>query len=93
MEQVGNSKLWAFVDGKSTAEVVTNGRVRQDPGFRVKDYMDLAARVAELQYRNRSQVLFFRGQAKDYRSEKGFTSLKPTLFRPTRAVSGRHPAT
>jgi hypothetical protein len=82
MEQVGISKLWSFVDGASKAEIVTNGRVRQDAGFAVADYMDLAARVAELQYRNRNHVLFFRRQSGDWRSVRGFTTLKPTLFRP-----------
>lgn len=82
MEQVGISKLWSYVDGASKAEIVTNGRIRQDAGFAVSHYMDLAARVAELQYRNRNHVLFFRGQSGDWRSIRGFTTLKPTLFRP-----------
>ncbi|WP_458093300.1 FRG domain-containing protein [Roseomonas sp. WA12] len=85
MEQVGVAKLWSFLDGAEEAALVTNGRVRTDPGFRVLGYADLAARVAELQYRNRNHVLLFRGQSRDWRSVQGFTTLKPTIFRPPQA--------
>lgn len=82
MEKIGVSKLWSFVDGGAEAEIVTNARVRADGGFHVRNYLDLAGRVAELQYRNRNHVLFFRGQGGDHKSSQGFTTLKPTIFRP-----------
>ncbi len=83
MEQVGVSKLWSFLDGSAEAVVATGGQVRSGAGFRVGSYAELAARVAELQYRNRNHVLLYRGQAQDFRSVRGFTTLKPTIFRPS----------
>ncbi|WP_073138753.1 FRG domain-containing protein [Muricoccus roseus] len=82
MERVGVSKLWSFLDGSAAAELVTSGQVRSGRGFRVGSYPELAARVAELQYRNRHHVLLYRGQERDWRSVRGFTTLKPTIFRP-----------
>ncbi len=82
MEPVGRSTLWSFLDGAKEVAIVTNGHVRSDPGFRVKNYLDLAARIAELQYRNRNHVLVFRGQRSDWRTVKGFTTFKPSIFRP-----------
>ncbi len=43
--------------------------------------MDLATKVAELQFRNRDFVLMFRGQSGDYKNRLRYTSLKPTLLR------------
>ncbi|PJI53862.1 hypothetical protein CTI14_22555 [Methylobacterium radiotolerans] len=43
--------------------------------------MELATKVAELQFRNRDFVLMFRGQAGDYQNKSGYTSLKPSLLR------------
>jgi hypothetical protein len=82
VERVGISKLWAFLDGARQADIVTNGSVRLDAGFQVKSYLELAGRVAELQYRNQNYVLLFRGQSHDWKSDKGLTTLKPTIFRP-----------
>ena len=42
--------------------------------------MELAQRVAELQFRNPGHVLLFRGQSKDHQI-KGASSLRPSLFR------------
>ena len=82
MERVGSTKLWSFLDGSVAATETTNGKVRTDAGREVQSYLELAARVAELQYRNRNHVLFFRGQLQDWKSAKGFTTLEPTIFRP-----------
>jgi hypothetical protein len=45
--------------------------------------MDLATKVAELQFRNRDFVLMFRGQHGDYRNRSGYTSIKSSLMRTT----------
>jgi hypothetical protein len=45
--------------------------------------MDLATKVAELQFLNRDFVLLFRGQSGDFRSTAGNTMLKPTIMRGT----------
>jgi hypothetical protein len=43
--------------------------------------MDLATKVAELQFKNRDFVLLFRGQPADYLNKQSNTSLRPSLFR------------
>jgi hypothetical protein len=46
--------------------------------------MDLATKVAELQFKNRDFVLLFRGQAADHKNLAGNTSLKPSILRSSR---------
>lgn len=53
-----------------------------DRGHKVQSYLELATKIAELQFMNRDHVLMFRGQAADHRNTKNKTSLKPSLFRP-----------
>ncbi len=60
---------------------ITEGR--KGPGHVVRSYLDLATKVAELQFRNRDFVLLFRGQNGDHRNSKSNTTLKPSLFRST----------
>ena len=50
--------------------------------------MELARRVAELQFLNREHVLIFRGQKADYVNNKDSTTLKPSLFRE---INGQNP--
>lgn len=82
MEPVGRTRLWSFLSTSSKSEVVTNGAVRTDAGHFVDNYRTLARKVAELQWRNRGHVMLFRGQAGDYLSPKGYTTMRPTIFRP-----------
>src|SRR5258706_8270901 len=49
--------------------------------------MDLATKVAELQFRNRDFVLMFRGQAGDYKNRLRYTSIKPSLLRGAKPSS------
>lgn len=84
MEIIGSSEIWSFVDASSKATLVSNKSIREDRGYRVNSYLDLATKIAELQFRNRDHVLLFRGQSGDYRDEDGVTTLKPTLFRSNR---------
>lgn len=55
--------------------------IRQGAGHRVGSFLELATKIAELQFRNRNHVLLFRGQSGDYRNSQNNTTLKPTLFR------------
>lgn len=82
MENIGKEELWSFVDGwpKATSSKVTD--IRKGPGHKVHTFLELATKVAELQFRNRNHVLVFRGQSGDYRNKKSNSTLKPTLFRP-----------
>jgi len=82
METIGSQKIWSFFDNRPACQVAKNSEVRHGPGHRVRSYLELATKIAELQFRNRDHVLFFRGQSGDYKNASGNTTLKPTLFRP-----------
>ena len=82
MERVGVGKIWSFMKGRLEAEPTSNTDVRKGEGNYVSSYLKLAAKVAELQYRNRGYVLFFRGQSNDYKSTQNLTTIKPSIFRP-----------
>lgn len=84
METIGKTTLWSYLDGSSDATEADNTRIREGRGHKVKSYLDLATKVAELQFRNLDQVLLFRGQNADYRNLQNKTSLKPSLFRSER---------
>ncbi len=55
--------------------------VREWPGFRVRRFEELVKVAAHLAAGNRGQMLFFRGQSRDYVDRNGRTNLYPTLFR------------
>lgn len=51
------------------------------PAYEVANYRELIENVARLSYANRNQLLFFRGQDKDYQSKAGGSTLYPTIYR------------
>jgi hypothetical protein len=53
---------------------------RADP-YAVKTYRELVEHIARLSYANPNQLLFFRGQDKDYQSKAGGTTLYPAIYR------------
>ncbi|MER9568874.1 FRG domain-containing protein [Mesorhizobium opportunistum] len=85
MKIVGQEKLFSFSDrGRIAARECF--AVRQSKGCKVQDFLDLATKVATLQFLNPGQVLLFRGQPSDHKrssSEGDFSTLKPNLFRGT----------
>lgn len=81
MDTIGEQKLWSFGPGGQAAKVMRCSDVRTNSGFEVKSFLDLATRIAELQFLNREHVLLFRGQQADYKNAKSNSSLKPNLFR------------
>lgn len=84
METIGQTELWSFFDDADDAKKATNTEVRSGAGHKVESFLDLATKVAELQFRNRDHVLLFRGQRNDHLNQDGNTTLKPTLLRPGR---------
>lgn len=82
MEILAPKKIWSFHNGNPKAIETSNYALRSDPGHVVTSYIDLAAKIAELQFLNRDHVLLFRGQGRDHHSSKGNTTLKPNIFRP-----------
>ena len=84
METIGQQEVWSFFDDTPSAVRVSDiAEVRRAPGHTVSSYLDLAKKVAELQFRNREHVLLFRGQTHDYRDRdgNGITTLRPSIFR------------
>jgi hypothetical protein len=90
METIGSQKILTFAEGSDEIDALTCSAVRKKGAHWVRNFMDLATKVAELQFRNRDFVLMFRGQPGDYRNRLGFTSLKSTLMRA--AASSKVPS-
>jgi hypothetical protein len=55
--------------------------VWQAPPFQVKTYRSLVESVARLSYKNPTQLLFYRGQDKDFQSRAGGSTLYPAIYR------------
>jgi hypothetical protein len=81
MQTIGVQDLWSFKDHGTDAEPVDCDEVRRSNGHEVSDYLDLAKKIAELQFRNRDYVLLYRGQPRDYRDHDGRSTLEPAIFR------------
>jgi len=87
METIGEQKIWSFAKKAKNALPMTCTAVRKDVAYKVNSFMDLATKVAELQFMNRDYVLLFRGQSADHKNNQGNTSLKPSLFRSTNGIN------
>jgi hypothetical protein len=81
METIGRQKIWSFVDDARQIGPMTCTQIRTSRGYKVDSFIDLARKVAELQFMNLGFVLLFRGQDADHRNAKHNTTLKPSLFR------------
>ena len=81
MDTIGQTELWSFFDSKNKSRTATNTEIRKGAGHEVRSFLDLATKVAELQFMNRDHVLLFRGQRGDHRNRNNNTSLKPRLLR------------
>jgi hypothetical protein len=91
VERIGNQKIWSyFDDSPNGARPAGNLAIRAAAGHTVHTYFELAKKVAELQFLNREHVLLFRGQNIDYRTTKGNTLLKASIFR---LAKGKVPTT
>lgn len=95
MEKIGSQSIWSFFDANPTSRPASNHAIRGGCGHTVNCYLELARKVAELQFLNRDHVLLFRGQSKDHLTTKGNSMLKASIFRhegkkvPSRAVLER----
>ena len=81
MDTIGVQDLWSFRDDGTDAVVVNCREARTSRGHKVSNYVDLAGKIAELQFRNRDFVLFFRGQIHDHKNANGLSTLEPSIFR------------
>lgn len=84
METIGKHTLWSL---SSSGRVVERScfSVRKSEAYQVKNYVELATKIAALQFKNPDYVLLFRGQTRVHiRTNKNgvaYTSLAPKLFR------------
>ena len=81
MEKIGKGDVSSYFDEAAEARIASNSKIRAGAGHPVATYFELAKKVAELQFINREYVMLFRGQHRDYRTTKGNSMLKPSLFR------------
>ena len=86
METIGKQHLWSFVDGNEKTKQTNCAAIRNGNSALVTSYLELAKKIAELQFLNRDFVLVFRGQSDDYRNKAGNTSLKPSIMRAVSAA-------
>lgn len=83
MDTIGIQDLWSFEDDSTEATCTNCRNIRKFRGNVVSDYPALAAKIAELQFRNRDYVLMFRGQKSDHMNQNGLSTLQPSIFRAT----------
>jgi hypothetical protein len=58
-----------------------SGPVWRGKAYEVSTFRTLVEHIAKLAYANRDELLFFRGQDKDYQSRAGGTTLYPAIYR------------
>jgi len=82
MRTIGKKAIWSFISNRTNVSRISDvGEVSKDRGNKVTSYLDLATKIAELQFRNPEFVFLFRGQDQDYRDDMKKTTLKARLFR------------
>lgn len=83
MHTLGKTTLHSYFDSGPKVKVIkTPTDVRKASGHPVENFIELATKIAELQFLNPDFVLFFRGQKADYKNIKKNTTLRPSIFRP-----------
>ena len=84
MEIIGKDRLYSF---SRSGNIRSRNCfiIRREDGLIVKDFLQLATKVAQIQFNNPNYVMLFRGQQRDYKradsKSRQFTSLAPRLFR------------
>lgn len=66
---------------KKLNEHTTAKEVAKDDGYFVATYRELIEQVAKLSYLNKDYLLFFRGQANDYKNRVNKSTFYPTIYR------------
>ncbi|PJJ80832.1 FRG domain-containing protein [Brevirhabdus pacifica] len=91
MRTIGKSKLLNIPAQGGIPVEQTNGEIRKSKPTPVKNYLDLADKIAEVQYLNPEYVLVFRGQSADHTDENKMTSIRPGIFRGRDSTVTRSP--
>lgn len=56
-------------------------KVSSAPAFKVSTFRKLVEHTAKLSYKNKDHLLFYRGQANDYKNRKGNSTFYPSIYR------------
>ncbi len=56
-------------------------RIGAAPAFPIQTFRELVEHVARLSFVNKDHMLFYRGQAADYRNKAGVSTFYPTIYR------------
>lgn len=81
MRHLTNEKVWTYSEAEPDGDWQPC-KVRQGPSKEVKNYKDLAAKIAALQFHNPNHVLLLRGQKNDYKvQQNGNSTIRPSIFR------------
>jgi hypothetical protein len=78
-------KSYTFL-GSASGREASLADVRKSNGTRVESYAELVEKIAELSFNNPEYLLFFRGQARDYR-DRHLTTIQTPIFRSTKPNS------
>ncbi len=55
--------------------------IGKDEGYPVKTFQELVKYTANLAYRNKDYILFYRGQATDHKNKNNYSSFYPSIYR------------
>lgn len=80
MKELGDS-IYSFLDGKTGIKRCSVDDVRTGRGYRVNSFERIIKRVAALSFNNPEYVLFYRGQARDFKDRSKRSTLQSPLFR------------
>jgi hypothetical protein len=58
-----------------------NTKVGSGDAYRVNTFRELVEQTAKLSFKNKDHLLFYRGQAKDYRNKAGGSTFYPSIYR------------
>jgi hypothetical protein len=71
---------------RDLAEIVGDTQVAKAPPVPVATFRGLMEHIARLSYVNKDYLLFFRGQAADYKNKVGASSFYPSIYRGDRVL-------
>ena len=80
MRSFYNKKLWCHLSLPDGVRY-TSADIRRSPPFQVRDFKELVTSVARISNHNPDHILYFRGQAEDYPTKSGMSSIYPTIYR------------
>lgn len=76
MRQISGARLTEELNKHTSSK-----EVAKDNGYYIPNYRELVEQVAKLSYLNKDYLLFFRGQANDYKNKVNKSTFYPTIYR------------